>query len=204
MSDPLAPRPALIRHAPNAVTVSRAGLGVIGALALVQAPGAETEAGAIALSLAAGLLFALAALSDALDGWLARSLGVESALGALLDPMADKVLTGAYLIAFLAVAGLDPWLAAPVAVIIARDVAVTAARLSRLGREAAPLPVTPEAKLKTALLMGLIALPFAAVAAALPFGAAETVAAQGYHLWIGGLWLAAALSVFSGLNYTRR
>ena len=203
MSDQPATRPALIRHAPNAVTVSRAGLGVIGALALGLAPAAESEAGAILFSLASGLLFALAALTDALDGWMARALRVESALGALLDPIADKVLTGAYLIAFLVIAGFDPWLAAPVLVILARDAAVTAARLSRLDRERAPLPVTPEAKLKTALLMGLIALPFAAVAASLPFAAADAVVAEGYYVWIGGLWLAAALSVFSGLKYRR-
>ena len=203
MNDQPANRPALIRHAPNAVTLSRAGLGVVGALALGVAPVAETETGAIALSLASGLLFALAALTDALDGWMARALGVESALGALLDPIADKVLTGAYLIAFLVIAGFDPWLAAPVLVIVARDVAVTAARLSCLDREPDPLPVTPEAKLKTALLMVLIALPFAAVAAALPFAAADSVVAEGYYVWIGGLWLAAVLSVFSGLKYRR-
>ena len=203
MSDRPATRPALIRHAPNAVTLARAGLGLIGAIALVQATGAETDAGAIALSLASGLLFVLAALTDALDGWMARALGVESRLGALLDPIADKVLTGAYLIAFLVVTGLDPWIAAPVAVILARDAAVTAARLSRLGRDPAPLPVTAEAKLKTALLMVLIALPFAAIGAALPFGAGQTVLEQGYHIWIGGMWLAAAMSVFSGIQYRR-
>jgi CDP-diacylglycerol--glycerol-3-phosphate 3-phosphatidyltransferase len=99
-------------------------------------------------------LFALAALSDALDGWLARRSKTATDHGALLDPLADKALV------LLTLAGL--WLAGAVplelvAAIAVREVLVSGLRLVRY-RAGEPLPASPAAKAKTALEMTGIAV----------------------------------------------
>jgi CDP-diacylglycerol--glycerol-3-phosphate 3-phosphatidyltransferase len=94
--------------------------------------------------------FVLAALTDLFDGILSRALEAQSAFGAWLDPIADKLLVGLSLVA-LALAGATLWIAIPAAVIICRDVYVTWLR-TRLGGGYA-LPVMQAAKWKTALEM---------------------------------------------------
>lgn len=68
---------------------------------------------------AAFRVFLVAALTDFLDGWLARKLNEETAFGAVFDPIADKVLMGAVFIS-LAVANIMPWWF--VSIVIGRDV----------------------------------------------------------------------------------
>lgn len=188
-----------LAHLPNAVTIARALAGLVGAWLLLQSAGAWTEDAAAALGLASGAVFVLAALSDWLDGWLARRLDAHSALGALLDPIADKVLVGAYFIAFTLIAGGDPWLAIPVAIILGRDVIMTGLRLTRRDRAApsAPLAVSQDAKFKTALHMALIAAPFVLVIAGF------TDVGAWYHVWIGAVWFAALLSLWTAWGYLR-
>ena len=67
----------------------------------------QAESGAIA---AASVTFAVAALSDGLDGFLARRLGQESRLGALLDPVGDKLLSFAALVVLVVSGALPLWL----------------------------------------------------------------------------------------------
>lgn len=76
---------------------------------------------------AAALAFAAAALSDLLDGYLARIMKVESELGAFLDPVADKLLVATALVLLVQ---RDPtiWLALPAVVIIGREITVSALR----------------------------------------------------------------------------
>jgi len=113
------------------------------------------------------LLFAAAAASDGLDGWLARRTGTVTARGALLDPMADKVLvTG--VAAALAVAGeLDVWL---VSAVTLREVIVAGLRAAAYAR-AIPIVTGREAKAKTALEMIGVALAVAAPGVSLAGGA---------------------------------
>lgn len=76
---------------------------------------------------AAVAFFVVAILSDALDGYLARSRGLVTDLGKLLDPIADKVLTGAALVG-LSLLGELPWWVT--AVILVREVGITIHRLA--------------------------------------------------------------------------
>jgi len=75
----------------------------------------------------AAALFGLAALTDWLDGWLARRLGQVSALGAFLDPVADKLMVAVVLV-LLVQAHPTPWLAVPAAIIIGREITISALR----------------------------------------------------------------------------
>ncbi|HUH52520.1 MAG TPA: CDP-diacylglycerol--glycerol-3-phosphate 3-phosphatidyltransferase [Microbacteriaceae bacterium] len=79
-----------------------------------------------ALRWAAAAFFVLAIASDAVDGYLARSRGLITDLGKLLDPIADKVLTGSALVG-LSVLGELPWWVT--AVVLVREVGITVHRL---------------------------------------------------------------------------
>lgn len=113
----------------------------------------------------AAVLFALLAASDWLDGYLARRWQTSSALGALLDPIADKLLTTAALILLVADRP-GPWLALCTFVLLGRDLSISALRAWANGQGLGHvLAVTPTAKIKTAcemsalLLMLLVAAP---------------------------------------------
>ncbi len=135
----------------------------------------------------------VAALTDWLDGWLARAMGAQSALGALLDPIADKVLVGGYLIAYCVISGFDAYLVLPVIAIIGRDAAITALRFIRPSKGA--LTVTSTAKIKTALQMVITAAPFVLVMIGM------TDLALWYHYWVGAVWFLALLTVWSARPY---
>jgi CDP-diacylglycerol--glycerol-3-phosphate 3-phosphatidyltransferase len=187
----------MLRHLPNLVTCLRALGGIAGAWWLLQSAGAALEETAMFYGVLSGVILVLAALSDGLDGWLARRLNAQSALGALLDPIADKVLTGAYLVAYTLIAGGNPALAIPVAIILLRDVIVTGLRLAGPKKDPAAYAVTNDAKAKTALTMIIVALPFVLVAAGL------TDVSRWFYIWVGGVWLCAALTAWSALPYLR-
>lgn len=76
--------------------------------------------------LIAGLVFGAAALTDMFDGKIARSRGLITNLGKFLDPLADKMLTTAAFLGFLAVGHLDVW---AVMIILTREFMVTSVRL---------------------------------------------------------------------------
>lgn len=173
---------------PNAVT----GLRILMVPVLV---GAFFVEGATGLRLAFAV-FAAAALSDFLDGWLARRLDQHSLLGRILDPIADKLLVAAALV-MLATEGRAPVIAA--VAILAREVLISGLREALAGRVA--LPVQPLAKWKTAAQMGAIALLLFAPAAAplLPGAAGSGLADAGEGL----LWLAVVLTWASAIGYVR-
>jgi CDP-diacylglycerol---glycerol-3-phosphate 3-phosphatidyltransferase len=103
---------------PNTLTVLRILLVPVVIVALLD----ETPNGD---AIAAGV-FALAALTDTLDGYIARSRGAITTFGKLMDPIADKLLVTASLIALVSLERLDAWIAM---VIIAREFAVTGLRM---------------------------------------------------------------------------
>lgn len=101
----------------------------------------------------AALAFALVAVTDWLDGFLARHLGQATRLGAFLDPVADKLLVSIALITVLSQHDL-PFLALPAAVIVGREIAVSALRewMAEIGKRTS-VAVTFIAKVKTCMQM---------------------------------------------------
>ena len=78
-------------------------------------------------NLIAAVIFILASLTDWLDGYLARKLNQCSDFGAFLDPVADKLLVTATLV-MLAANYTSPWFVAPAAIMVAREVLISALR----------------------------------------------------------------------------
>lgn len=130
-------RSARVALLPNAITVARA-IAVLPVVVLVTDP--ATVPWALAL-------FTLAALTDAVDGPLARRLGAVTRLGAFLDPLADKVLVLGTLMALLGLGAVDGWV---VVVILGREVIVTALRGAAAARGAA-IEASAYGKAKTVL-----------------------------------------------------
>jgi len=108
--------------------------------------------------LAACVIFILAAITDGLDGYYARKLGQTSALGAFLDPVADKLMIAVVLV-LLVEDEPSIWLALPAAVIIGREITISALRewMAELG-ESSKVAVSGYGKLKT--ICQMVALGF--------------------------------------------
>jgi CDP-diacylglycerol--glycerol-3-phosphate 3-phosphatidyltransferase len=104
-----APLPILAKL-PNALTVARFALVPVFIVLLAQAEGGH--------SWAAGIVFGVAAITDQVDGWLARRWHVESEFGKYADPLADRLMIDTAVI-MLFIADRLPW--AALVVIVARD-----------------------------------------------------------------------------------
>ena len=140
------------------------------------------------------IIFALAALTDWLDGYLARSLHQTSALGQFLDPVADKLIVAVALVLLVSDQNL-PYLAIPAAIIIGREIGVSALRewMAVLGKRAS-VAVSFVGKIKTTIQM-------IAIVALLATGdyVHPRINLIGYFL----LWIAAILTVWSMLVYLK-
>jgi CDP-diacylglycerol--glycerol-3-phosphate 3-phosphatidyltransferase len=103
----------------------------------------------------AAIVFTAAALTDLLDGYLARKLNVVSVLGKLLDPLADKLIVMASLVWMVPMGRISAWV---VIVLLGRDISITGLR-SVAASEGVVIAAGEEGKTKTALQMiGIIAL----------------------------------------------
>lgn len=147
--------------------------------------------------------FVTGALTDFLDGWLARKLNAHSRFGVWLDPIADKVLVAAAL--FGLALTLRSWLVyIPAAMIIARDVFMTWFRTTPRGASA----VSPSgiAKWKTAIemlaIIGLM-LPYALWARSYAPVEAAGITWIWSYLLIAMLWVAGALSWWTAILYLK-
>jgi CDP-diacylglycerol--glycerol-3-phosphate 3-phosphatidyltransferase len=139
-------------------------------------------------------MFVLFALTDWLDGWLARKLNQTSAFGAFLDPVADKILICAALLVLLGHGRVDALVAL---IIIGREIAISALRewMAQIGASRS-VAVHMLGKLKTVAQM--VAIPFLLYDNAL-FGVIDT------RLWGTALiWVAAVLTVWSMAYYLRK
>lgn len=107
-------------------------------------------------NLIAASIFALAALTDALDGYLARVLKQTSAFGAFLDPVADKLMVAAALIVLVELGRVNALIAL---IIIGREITISALRewMARIG-EARSVAVSLLGKVKTVSQMAAILL----------------------------------------------
>lgn len=136
-----------MKHLPNALTIARIAITPVFLVLLLS--------GSLWGQFVAAVLFILAAITDWLDGKVARRYGVGSRLGQFLDPLADKVLVLGAFFAFLFLppdgAGnrlAEPWWWWAVALIALRDVAVTALR-AWAERRGQSIQTRYAAKLKT-------------------------------------------------------
>ncbi|MEQ1592937.1 MAG: CDP-diacylglycerol--glycerol-3-phosphate 3-phosphatidyltransferase [Thiobacillaceae bacterium] len=141
--------------------------------------------------LAAGC-FGVAALTDWLDGYLARKLGQTSAFGAFLDPVADKLMVAAALIVLVDLDRASPLVAL---IIIGREITISALRewMAKLGKSAS-VAVSFVGKLKTAAQM--IAIMMLLYYRPVP----------GFDVTLWGtvlIWLAALLTLVSMLYYLK-
>ena len=124
-------------NAANTITVARIMLIPVFVVLLV----AHVPWGA----LLATCVFAVAALTDKLDGYVARSRNQITTLGQFLDPLADKLLVSAALIALVGLGKLPAWVAM---VIIAREFGVSALRVLGID-QGVSIPASPLGKAKT-------------------------------------------------------
>ncbi len=175
------------------------------------------------------VLFALAAITDFFDGYLARAWKQESRIGAMLDPIADKAMVVIALLVITGYSGMDPWLILPATAILFREVFVSGLR-EFLGAKAGLLKVTPLAKWKTTAQMTAIAVLFLAMGleyvreASILRSHSELIATLsdigtedmsvvdfarhgGNMVWQFGLaliWIAAFLTLVTGWDYFRK
>jgi cardiolipin synthase len=145
-------------------------------------------------TLAATVVFVLIALTDWLDGWLARKLNQASSFGAFLDPVADKLLVSAALLVLLQLDRVNAFVAL---VIIGREITISALRewMAQIGASRS-VAVHMLGKVKTVLQM--VAIPFLLFDGAL-FGVIDT------RLWGTFLiYAAAVLTIWSMVYYLRK
>jgi CDP-diacylglycerol---glycerol-3-phosphate 3-phosphatidyltransferase len=148
---------------------------------------------------ASAAVFALAALTDWLDGWIARRYDLHSAFGAFLDPVADKLMVAVAL--FLIVQGHPtPWMALWAGVIVGREIAVSALRewMAEIGQRAT-VKVAIVGKIKTiAQMFALLCLLYAVVPGVKPEPWPSDVI---FHVGDWMLAAAALLTLWSGAQY---
>lgn len=142
---------------------------------------------------AAFWIFALAAITDFFDGYLARAWSQQSSLGRMLDPIADKLLVAAVLLMFSAngtISGLSLWAAL---VILCREILVSGLR-EFLADLNVSVPISIVAKWKTAVQM--LALGFLIIG---PAG--EKILTHTHAIGVVLLWISAVLTLYTGWDY---
>ena len=103
----------------------------------------------------AAVVYALAALTDMIDGWLARRQGLVSVLGQFLDPLADKLIVAAVLVWLVGMGRMPAW---AVVLLLSREITITALR-GIASSEGLVIAAGAGGKFKTALqFVGLICL----------------------------------------------
>jgi cardiolipin synthase len=140
-------------------------------------------------------VFAVAAITDFFDGYLARAWSQQSAIGRMLDPIADKLLVAAVLLMLSADETIKGWSLWAGLIILCREILVSGLR-EFLAELRVSVPVTRLAKWKTTLQ--LIAVGFLIAG---PAG--ETVLPMTTKIGIGLLWIAAVLTLYTGYDYFR-
>ena len=175
------------------------------------------------------VIFLVAALSDWFDGYLARLWKQESKFGAMLDPIADKVMVIIALLIITGFSGMNPWILLPSSMIMVREVFVSGLR-EFLGDSSKLLTVTKLAKWKTAVQMTSIAVLFtqgifqnyfdmqawamdkqaiklAMLTADVNSEKVELGYRVGYTLWLVGvttIWISCLLTLFTGWDYFKK
>lgn len=165
---------------PNAISLLRIFTAPILILLLIS-PNKKT-------SLIAAIVFAVAALTDWLDGYLARRMSVETTFGKFLDPLADKLLIATSLVMLIPMGRVPVWMAA---LIIGREIAVTGLR-AVVSREGVIISASRLGKYKTVFqIVSVIALLVHYKFLGIDFHIVGTAF----------LWIALAFTLWSGVDY---
>lgn len=135
------------------------------------------------------IIFAVAALTDSLDGYIARKTKQVTKLGILLDPIADKLLVIAALIILVDMGIIPAWIAI---VIIAREFAVTGLRIVALTKDIViPAEIGGKVKVSTQISSIIVLL----------LDRTTLLNADLYGTGIVLLWIAMVLGIVSGVQY---
>ncbi|WP_296715143.1 CDP-diacylglycerol--glycerol-3-phosphate 3-phosphatidyltransferase [Rhodoblastus sp.] len=140
-------------------------------------------------------LFIVAAITDFFDGYLARAWGQQSALGRMLDPIADKLLVSAVLLILVADGTIKSWSLWAAIVILCREILVSGLR-EFLAELKVSVPVSKVAKWKTTMQM--IALGFLIAGRA-----GELVLPGTTRIGLFLLWISAILTLYTGWDYMK-
>jgi CDP-diacylglycerol---glycerol-3-phosphate 3-phosphatidyltransferase len=161
---------------PNLLTVIRILLVPVLVVALLDKTGSG--------DLLAALVFAVASLTDAIDGYLARHSNSVTTFGKLMDPIADKLLVIAALVVLVSLDRLDAWVAM---VIIAREFAVTVLRVAVGTQQHVVISASIWGKLKTVFQVAMVIC---------------VIAVPGKPLWLELLiYATVVVTVLSGADY---
>jgi cardiolipin synthase len=140
-------------------------------------------------------IFLVAAITDLLDGWVARTWGEQSRLGQMLDPIADKLLVGGCLFMLAADDTIRGWSLWAALIILCREILVSGLR-EFLAELRVSVPVSRLAKWKTT--MQLVAVGFL-----LAGPAGDAVHLHSTMIGISLLWISALLTLYTGFDYFR-
>ncbi|KQV43373.1 MULTISPECIES: CDP-diacylglycerol--glycerol-3-phosphate 3-phosphatidyltransferase [unclassified Rhizobium] len=141
------------------------------------------------------VIFAIASITDYLDGYLARIWNQTSNIGRMLDPIADKLLVASVLLLVAADGTIAGWSIWAAIIILCREILVSGLR-EYLAALKVSVPVTRIAKWKTTLQMFAIAFLLAG-----PAG--DKVLPYTTEMGILLLWIAAAITLYTGYDYFR-
>jgi CDP-diacylglycerol--glycerol-3-phosphate 3-phosphatidyltransferase len=174
---------------PNTLTVARMFLVPLLVVVLLTKFEGHMILG-VRKELVGAAIFALASVTDWLDGYLARRRHQVTPLGQVMDPLADKLLTSAAFLALVQMGLAPAWM---VAIIIGRELAVTGLR-NRAFSRGVPIPASPLGKIKMvaqvvailALILGAVFLPGLLV------------------LGRAALWVVVLAAIVSAADYFRR
>jgi CDP-diacylglycerol---glycerol-3-phosphate 3-phosphatidyltransferase len=162
-------------NVPNLLTLAR----ILAVPVLVVALLDETPGGDVI----AAVVFALAAVTDGLDGYIARRKQQITTFGKLMDPLADKLLVIGALLTLVSLGRLQAWVAM---VIIAREFAVTLLRMTA-SQQGVVTPARALGKVKTVLQVGMV---FA------------LILVHGSPAWLDAVvYATVAITVLSGVDY---
>ena len=197
----LSSRPQSIQHLANIVTATRImGVGLIFWLT----PYVNNFWQIVTV-----LIFTLICLTDFLDGWIARKLGIVSDMGKILDPLADKIL----ILVFLPLLEMRAISSFPVFIILAREFAIMALRVV-LAKEGVIMEAKLSGKIKTAITFPLCGILFARVSVdQVPDLPGILVPFNQLALWVYSwpsivfdvlIWITVLVTVWSFLDYFGR
>lgn len=147
----------------------------------------------------AALVYSGAAITDLLDGYLARRMNVVSLLGKFMDPLADKLLVMASLVYMVPMGRIQEW---AVTLLLAREISITGLR-GLAGTEGVVIPAGDDGKVKTALQMvGILCLilgyPYHLTLGPIDLGQVDLV-----YVGRALIYVSLVFSIMSAVSYTR-